>query len=125
MRDCMSNFSGDIVHHHQSSLILQSLPFDRKKVILRYIGANPQFEENPRVAYEARQIRKYAPKAAAIITVSKFAKKELQELFDVKSEIHVVHSGSIRSTIIQTPLRNTAEATHHSYSWENSSRRRL
>jgi glycosyltransferase involved in cell wall biosynthesis len=91
--DCMSNFSGDIVHHHQSSLILQSLPFDRKKVILHYHGANPQFEESRRVAYEARQIRKYAPKAAGIITVSQFAKKELQELFDVKSEIDVVHPG--------------------------------
>jgi glycosyltransferase involved in cell wall biosynthesis len=91
--DCMSNFSGDIVHHHQSSLILQSLPFDRKKVILHYHGANPQFEENPRVAYEARQIRKYAPKAAGIITVSKFAKRELQELFNVRSEIDVIHPG--------------------------------
>jgi glycosyltransferase involved in cell wall biosynthesis len=92
-RDCMSNFSGEIVHHHQSSLILQSLPFDRKKVILHYHGANPKFEENPRVAYEARQIRKYAPKAAGIIAVSQFAKKELQESFDVKSEIDVIHPG--------------------------------
>lgn len=91
--DCLSNFSGDIVHHHQSSLILKTLPFDRKKVILHYHGANPQFEENPRVAYEARQIRKYAPKASAIITVSQFAKKELRELFNVKSEIDVIHPG--------------------------------
>lgn len=92
-RDCMSNFSGDIVHHHQSSLILQSLPFARKKVILHYHGANPKFEENPRVVYEARQIRKYAPKAAGIIAVSQFAKKELQELFDIKSEIDVICPG--------------------------------
>ncbi|MGD0175560.1 MAG: glycosyltransferase family 4 protein [Candidatus Bathyarchaeia archaeon] len=91
--DCMPNFIGEIVHHHQSSLILKSLPFGRKKVILHYHGANPQFEENPRVAYEARQIQKHAPKAAAIITVSQFAKRELQELFNVKSEIDVVHPG--------------------------------
>jgi glycosyltransferase involved in cell wall biosynthesis len=99
--DCVSNFTGEIVHHHQSSLILKSLPFERKKVVLHYHGANPRFEENPRVVYEARQIRKYAPKASAIIAVSQFAKKELQDLFNVKSEIDVIHPG------VDTRLYNT------------------
>ena len=54
---------------------------------------NPKVEENLRVTYEARQIRKHASKAAGIIAVSEFAKMELQEFFNVQSEIDVIHPG--------------------------------
>jgi glycosyltransferase involved in cell wall biosynthesis len=92
----MSNAVGEIIHHHQSTLILKSLPFAQRKVILHYHGANPKVHEAQeylRVTYEARQMRKHASKAAAIIAVSQFAKKELQELLNVKSEIDVIHPG--------------------------------
>jgi glycosyltransferase involved in cell wall biosynthesis len=87
--------SGDIIHHHQSSLILKSLPFRQAKVILHYHGvAKPEFEEKgTRALYEARQIRNNAPKAAAIIAVSQFAKKELEELCEVKCQTDVIYPG--------------------------------
>jgi len=92
-QDWQSNIKGDIIHHHQGSLIMRKLPFENGGVILHYHGANPRFEENAKVMYEARQIRRHASKAAAIITVSQFAKRELQELFNVRSEIDVIYPG--------------------------------
>jgi glycosyltransferase involved in cell wall biosynthesis len=82
-----------LIHHHQGSLILKSLPFKESKVILHYHGVNPFSEASMRGKYEVKQLARFAPMAAARIAVSEFAKTELEDLLNIRSTIHVVYPG--------------------------------
>jgi glycosyltransferase involved in cell wall biosynthesis len=93
VRDLKARFH-PIIHHHQSTLILETLPFKERKVILHYHGVNPRFNDaTMRVKYEAKQLTKFATKASALIAVSEFARTEMRELLNIHSPIEVIYPG--------------------------------